>query len=314
MSVEWKIHCHCYPFFNGKCRHNPQKSVRYWPPKRTDFTIASLARRCYIWYISHPGTRLSFTAQITFLSPNSIVDLRIGKLLKLRRSGHRNRTGESCSNVTANWKMQTRLKYNVEYCGRLSKNAKNLVEELDDGHFVEFAMNDSNVVVGIKSHGMYKRSGEVPYAMREFAKKDKVKHLVLGSHNRFCILFNKLHPGCTGSSLKKLLSRKAVRCVAFGGKGVFVVLYKDGLFEGKGIPSELKIRLREGKRLGNKAVRVSMGSNGDYFVRFQDGFWCAHATDKRVSTFIVRLEMQSAWLSVKNITFGKRAVIATYVS
>lgn len=57
-----------------------------------------------------------------------------------------------------------------------------------------------------------------------------------------------------------------------------------------------------------------MGPVGQYFVRYETDDWYIHATDPNVIKLKLWLEDQKDKFSVKNVTFGKRASIAVYVS
>lgn len=170
---------------------------------------------------------------------------------------------------------------------------------------VGYAVNEENGIVALKVNGKIETCGSVPEKVYEFSRNQLVRLVTLGSCGRFFLLFGNGSIGCTGNKLKKIATENQVRCVAFG-KTNGLVLFEDGRYNDSGLPNDLR-ELISGWRIPHF---ISMGPRNEYFIRFHNGEWVAHAPDANVQVYIDRLQRREKL--VRTMVFGKKSVIVTY--
>lgn len=204
-------------------------------------------------------------------------------------------------------------RYGEKYaCYGFSPAVRSFIRANTRSDTVGYAVSENNGVAVLRSDGRCQTFGSVPSKMKSFVQGRSVTMASIGSNNRFFLQYtNAKISHATGSNLiKDAVNAGDVQCVAFGQGGrSYIVLYKDGHVKYDGIPRALEKEL-EHFSLRFKPVFISLGFNGEYFVRFENGLWRAGGMDSNVQTYVQKFRAEKA--KVRSVVFGPGTAIVRY--
>jgi len=155
------------------------------------------------------------------------------------------------------------------------------------------AATDGPSSVFLLKSGRWRATDNIPKAvflkLKEHESATKPKYVSLGTRKRYFLSFANGKQFWEGpKTMDVLFFKKSVRCVAFGRAidDVFVV-YQDSTWKRGGkMPEGLEQLLKEEKNISDNLDCVTMGANGEYFVKSKDGqmFW-GGVSDKITQVF-----------------------------
>ena len=186
-----------------------------------------------------------------------------------------------------------------------------IMEEKLKERWSSIAIGSSGCVICLKN-GRYWRIGNIPQKLFKSLRKAKHKviYCVIGSDSRYFVRYSNGIAEYTGSKefTEGLLNSgdKSAVCVTFGPTDEsYFILYDDGSTAFSGLPSQLEALLSE----RDDVQRVSLGWQGEWFVKFKKYWKCHHFSEE----IRERLEgYKEQGVRIENIIFGKDTFVIQY--
>mmetsp|Transcript_16718 Transcript_16718/g.24504 ORF Transcript_16718/g.24504 Transcript_16718/m.24504 type:complete len:504 (-) Transcript_16718:87-1598(-) len=203
--------------------------------------------------------------------------------------------------------------YACSFQEHLMTQVEDILQSTNGKQFMTCAATNGKAAIFLYRNGKHDMTDGLPKPLisqiqKHGLRRSTLKYISLGSKGRYFMSFRGGKKCWEGpKSMDALVSKKLIRTIAFG-KSMedFFCIYNDGSWKSHGtMPTGLEKLLMEERKQRGDLICVTLGSNGEYFVKAKNGrMWWGGVTDEIDQVFDEMVSSTEVNRTLQFVDFG----------